>query len=485
MDKKTSGNSTGGSGTEGGDDSRNVFQLRMDLDLQAERFEREISENENESTGLDLFESESEPEFDLEELIDEVLNLDFEPGRQDEKELLSFAVPEEPVSVETVESPQEISFDPEIFDLIIDARPPSDPAEPVLVELPEEEGFSLPPAIFQFRAEDEPAPEMELEPELELEAEAESEAESATEIETESEPGLEPVSLESEIQPPPALPQPESYLPPVMESEALAEDFFARAAEMDISCGLEDEDAAPVLLRRSSSTDITGEAGGCEFMQPASFSDNMAIFLALFAQRFASRIKKSSKGDWHETSRFHYLSDDEIVEAIAGQSSFQRAVSADTTTGYLALTIDEGSFYRSEDGLARIRSCLSAAGLGDCRMYKASDSEQWQIVVFFIRPVSTSKVRQALDSWMRRNGIVPGTAGVDLVPNASVFPLPLQPGFCFLNDNGQVIAQRDEISLEAALALFIADIGRTVINGSKLLGRLEVLNAALRAPKVS
>lgn len=435
----------------------------MDLDLQAERLERELSESEQESTGLDLLESEPEPEFELEELIDEVLDLDFEPASQDEKALLSFAVPEEPVSSQ--ETPQVSDYEPEIFDLIIDARPPSHPAEPVLVELSEEEGFSLPQAIFQLRAEGEPEPEIELE--------------------AEPEPEPEPVSLEGEIQPPSVLPQPESYLPPVMESEALAEDFFARAAEMDISCGLEDEDTAPVLLRRSRSTDITGEAGGCEFMQPASFSDNMSIFLALFAHRFASRIKKSSKGDWHETSRFHYLSDDEIVEAIAGQSNFQRAVSADATTGYLALTIDEGSFYRSEDGLARIRSCLAAAGLGDCRMYKASDSEQWQIVIFFIRPVSSSKVRQALDSWMRRNGIVPGTAGVDLVPNASVFPLPLQPGFCFLNDSGQVIAQRDEISLEAALALFIADIGRTVINGSKLLGRLEVLNAALRAPKVS
>lgn len=468
MDKKTSGSGTGGSGTDGGDENRNVFQLRMDLDLQAERFEKEISEREiSESTGLKIVESEPEPDFELEDLIDQVLNLDFDPGGQPESELISFAVPEEPVSFETAESPRDSLFEPEIFDLIIDARPPSGAAGPVLVELPEEEAFS----------EDEPAPKVEREldfgpgPELDLEPEPEPEPESVLE----QEQALEPQ----------AFPRPESYLPPVMESEALAEDFFARAAEMDISCGLDDEDVAPVLLRRSRSTDITGEAGGCEFMEPASFSDNMAIFLALFAHRFSSRIKKSSKGDWHETSRFHHLSDEEIVEAIAGQSNFQRAVSADATTGFLALTIDEGSFYRCEDGLARIRACLGAAGLGDCRMYKASDSEQWQILVFFIRPVSTSKVRQALDSWMRRNGIVPGTAGVDLVPGASVFPLPLQPGFCFLNDSGQIIARRDEISLEAALALFVADIGRTVINGSKLLGRLEVLNAALRAPKVS
>ncbi|MBK9141039.1 MAG: hypothetical protein IPM23_00985 [Candidatus Melainabacteria bacterium] len=471
MDKKTSGSGTGGSGTDGGDENRNVFQLRMDLDLQAERFEKEISEREiseneiSESTGLKIVESEPEPDFELEDLIDQVLNLDFDPGGQPESELISFAVPEEPVSFETAESPRDSLFEPEIFDLIIDARPPSGAAGPVLVELPEEESFS----------EDEPAPKMEREldfgpgPELDLEPEPEPESV------LEQEQALEPQ----------AFPRPESYLPPVMESEVLAEDFFARAAEMDISCGLDDEDVAPVLLRRSRSTDITGEAGGCEFMEPASFSDNMAIFLALFAHRFSSRIKKSSKGDWHETSRFHHLSDEEIVEAIAGQSNFQRAVSADATTGFLALTIDEGSFYRCEDGLARIRACLGAAGLGDCRMYKASDSEQWQILVFFIRPVSTSKVRQALDSWMRRNGIVPGTAGVDLVPGASVFPLPLQPGFCFLNDSGQIIARRDEISLEAALALFVADIGRTVINGSKLLGRLEVLNAALRAPKVS
>jgi hypothetical protein len=101
------------------------------------------------------------------------------------------------------------------------------------------------------------------------------------------------------------------------------------------------------------------------------------------------------------------------------------------------------------------------------------ETEEWQLFAFFKQPVDSQKVGTLLSAWLRRNGIVPGTAGVSLFPGDEPFCLPLQPGFSWINDSGHVIVARNEISMEAALALFVSDIERNGTEGDQLLGRLE------------
>lgn len=48
-------------------------------------------------------------------------------------------------------------------------------------------------------------------------------------------------------------------------------------------------------------------------------------------------------------------------------------------------------------------------------------------------------------------------------------PLPLQPGFAWLNTLGQVIVRREEISLESALALFIHDFNKNALSAETIL----------------
>ena len=210
-----------------------------------------------------------------------------------------------------------------------------------------------------------------------------------------------------------------------------------------------------------------------EPVDPVTTESNQAMFLSLFPNRFASCIKRGKDGGWRMTSQFHHLSDEEIVEAISGQATFLRACMADVETRFVTILLEESSFYRSAEGLEKIRDCLRCLGINQFKLYTFEESEEWQLFAFFKRPVNSEKIAGQLSSWLRRNGIVPGTAGVRIFPGADPFCLPLQPGFTWINDNGQVIVCRNEVSSEAALALFIADLERSDTDGEEVLARLD------------
>lgn len=205
--------------------------------------------------------------------------------------------------------------------------------------------------------------------------------------------------------------------------------------------------------------------------------NNQKTFLDLFPNRFASCIKRGKDGDWRETSQFHHLSDDEMIESIEGRAPFLRACMADKETRLIVVMIERDSYYRTIEGLAKIRDCLQCIGVNQLKLFVSDESEQWQLFGFFAKPVDSTKVSSLLSSWLRRNGIVPGTAGVSLFPGPDPFCFPLQKGFAWINDSGHTIVARNEVSPEAALALFIADMERTEIDGDELIERLDqVLN---------
>lgn len=205
--------------------------------------------------------------------------------------------------------------------------------------------------------------------------------------------------------------------------------------------------------------------------------NNQKSFLDLFPNRFASCIKRGKDGDWRETSQFHHLSDEEMIESIEGRAPFLRACMADKETRLIVVMIERDSYYRTVEGLAKIRDCLQCIGVNQLKLFVSDESEQWQLFGFFSKPVSSTRISSLLSSWLRRNGIVPGTAGVSLFPGPDPFCFPLQKGFAWINDSGHTIVARNEVSPEAALALFIADMERTEIDGEELIERLDqVLN---------
>lgn len=210
------------------------------------------------------------------------------------------------------------------------------------------------------------------------------------------------------------------------------------------------------------------DPGGTEFMEPHQFAQNLGHYFSMLSNRFASQIKRGELKEWKDTSRYHYLTDEEILESLTGESGIQRAFRSDALTRFVVITIDKESYYR-EAGLLKLRDCLMRAGVNHPKLYSASDSDQWQLFVFLEKPVRADRVSEAMKKWLRRNNIIPGTAGIGVFPGSGSLTIPLQPGFEFLNEAGVVIAKRDEITLEAALALFLADMTRAAVCGLNLI----------------
>lgn len=210
-----------------------------------------------------------------------------------------------------------------------------------------------------------------------------------------------------------------------------------------------------------------------ESLDPMTTLRNKKTFLSLFPNRFASSIKRGKEGDWRQTSQFHHLSDEEILETIGAKLTFKRACMADKNTRFLSVLIDKDSFYRTPEGLGKIRDCFRCVGVNQMKLYMMEDSEEWQLIAFFDKPIDSENISALASAWLRRNGIVPGTAGVAVYPHSEPLCIPLQSGFCWINDNGHIIVARNEVSPEAALGLFISDIERTASDGDELVARLE------------
>ncbi len=216
------------------------------------------------------------------------------------------------------------------------------------------------------------------------------------------------------------------------------------------------------------------DPGGTRFMNPDVFAQNLNFFYSTLSNRFASLIKRDEQKEWRETSRYHYLTDEEIFESLAGESDIQRSFRSDALTRFMVITMDEDCYYRA-GGMTKLKDCLAEAGMEKTRLYKASDSDEWQLFVFFEKPVRSDLITRSVSAWMRRKGIVPGTAGLGIFPGKGALTIPLQPGFEFLNDEGQTIATRNEITLEAALALFLSDMVKCSSRGMEVIERVEEL----------
>lgn len=155
-------------------------------------------------------------------------------------------------------------------------------------------------------------------------------------------------------------------------------------------------------------------------------------------------------------SQFHYLTDEEIASAISDGAQSLRACLLDSVSAYLVLTIPEASEYRQSLPLSQLLGNLSEVGVSP-RLYKAAGSEDAQIFIAFSAPVKTEEIAHDLGVYLGKCGFKPAPGSLT-IHSDQVFPIPLQPGFCWLNESFEPKLHRDEVSLSAAMAIFLRDI---------------------------
>lgn len=175
--------------------------------------------------------------------------------------------------------------------------------------------------------------------------------------------------------------------------------------------------------------------------------------------RHESTIRRG-QGNWHSTSQFYCLSDDEIIHSLNTRSDVHRGCRFDATTRFAAIRIPVDSPYLDATGLCAIRTALDSIATS-IKLFKYA--EELYLYIFFTEPVSSCDVAAILLTRLTKAGIEVSDSTVEIHPSDRALPLPLQPGFAWLNATGQIIVHRDDISLESAISLFLFDIRKHAI----------------------
>ena len=197
----------------------------------------------------------------------------------------------------------------------------------------------------------------------------------------------------------------------------------------------------------------------------------LSIFLSLFSDRHQTFVRSRSSNTWRATSQWHYLTDEEIATAISSRSSLYRAFGHQDKTSFVVIQIQGSPNEAPIQTIKNLHKLLMQKGV-KAKPYYIKELDIWQLVIFLAAPTPTSEATTVIRNWLSTNWFTVDSETVDVLPNQSPMPVPLQADFTWLNDDCEPILSSSEISLENAACMFLRDLSDCAIS-------LESLNQLL------
>ena len=176
--------------------------------------------------------------------------------------------------------------------------------------------------------------------------------------------------------------------------------------------------------------------------------------------------------NWTTISKHFLLPDETILAAIDGKKSEIYGLKFGDETRFAVLDIDKNSQYRNALELGNLQAKLAAVGL-IAKPYRSSESGGWHLYIFFEEWANRDQVQRCLSDWLRalsyeiRNGVL------EVNPSGMGLRLPLQPGFAWLDNEGNLIRTREELTRDEAIASFAFDLEENKRNWSEAKNRIE------------
>ncbi|MFA6213253.1 MAG: hypothetical protein WC714_27710 [Candidatus Obscuribacterales bacterium] len=197
-----------------------------------------------------------------------------------------------------------------------------------------------------------------------------------------------------------------------------------------------------------------------------------AFLLRLFSDRSASAVRRLNGGGWRQVSRFHYVSDQEVFEALENNAINLRAVSLNELSSCLVVEIPADSRFYAADQFAQLLEILRSVSL-EPRAYKAAGSDAIHLYLMLTERVSLVDACSALSKLFDRAALQLNEGDLNVFGPDQLVTLPLQAGFVWLADDLQIKVLRDEIPMESAIALFTADLSKAASPPETLMALLS------------
>lgn len=135
------------------------------------------------------------------------------------------------------------------------------------------------------------------------------------------------------------------------------------------------------------------------------------------------------------------------------------------------MDIDHGSKYHQAAELQKLQAELAAVGLA-ATLYQSSESGGWHIYIFLDEWTDSSDLRETLKKWLYGLGYEIRNGTLEIFPSGMGLRLPLQRGFAWLDDTGNVTQRREKLSKDEALAAFLNDLEENKRNWSEAKNRI-------------
>lgn len=176
--------------------------------------------------------------------------------------------------------------------------------------------------------------------------------------------------------------------------------------------------------------------------------------------------------NWTTISKHFPLPDETILAAIDGKKSEIYGLKFGDETRFAVLDIDKNSQYRNALELENLQAKLAAVGL-IAKPYRSSESGGWHLYIFFEEWANRDQVQHCLSDWLRAHGYEIRNGVLEVNPSGMGLRLPLQPGFAWLDNEGNLIRTREELTKDEAIASFVFDLEENKRNWSEAKNRIE------------
>lgn len=178
-------------------------------------------------------------------------------------------------------------------------------------------------------------------------------------------------------------------------------------------------------------------------------------FCSLFPRRDVYICKARGQENW---KTWHKLEDHQILGVIAnGGRGIFRGCHWDAKTRYAVLDVDAESQYYNREKLAELLAAVEEVGL-KANVYQSSDSGGWHLYISLSDWEQSRDVEQTLKRWLKALGYELKGGQLEVFPSGNALRLPLQPGFAWLNAEGDLIRSREELGRDEAITAFLTDL---------------------------
>ena len=204
-----------------------------------------------------------------------------------------------------------------------------------------------------------------------------------------------------------------------------------------------------------------------------------AYFCSLYPRRDSFICKLPGQDKWRTWTG--PLEDHQIIGVIAdGGRGLLRGCHWGEQTRFAVLDIDEGSQYHNSEKVVAIAYDLAAVGL-NISLYRSSENGGWHGYIPFADWAESSEVEQTLKRWLKALGYELKGGQLEVFPSGNALRLPLQPGFAWLDQEGNLIRTRDELALDEALTFFLSELEDKAGNWQEAKSRIESQLQAMAA----